>query len=371
MNSRKLNIAFRDMSILLFFILLISYDASAQSSSFLQTLLTMKDSVHLATLKPGDAIYYSHRPLTDFKDFGAPYNYGSLKIRVDSTIKMESAVVVHFSNWVPLYPELADSTHFLNTYRFYKASDILEKQGKMARMRWGLWNHWGLRSAIAVRIDSTLSQNSENGTSHNLFSCIEGETNAFEFVTTFSAQIDSVAISLQGGGTCSDRYKMSVFQYAQFKKRDIYNYFESKLGLFVSSSSFGVIQNTDQLIYDDNSYEIKGLLFNGRAYGDTTMAAYAVSNEANPKPNQVSLLRAFPNPFNPSVSIHFDLPTAGLVRLTVHDLTGRTIATLDSGFRPSGTMRKTWNASGFSSGVYVLRLQSVSGVSIKKITLVK
>ena len=73
-------------------------------------------------------------------------------------------------------------------------------------------------------------------------------------------------------------------------------------------------------------------------------------------PLAYSLGQNFPNPFNPSTVIGFDLPEAGHVSLVVYDMQGRRVADLASDHRQAGHHSVTWNASGIASGVYFARL---------------
>ena len=69
-------------------------------------------------------------------------------------------------------------------------------------------------------------------------------------------------------------------------------------------------------------------------------------------------LSVFPNPFNPSTEIRYDLPRAGHVSLRVYDLLGREVAVLKDGFVEAGTHRVTFDGSDLASGVYICRLQA-------------
>lgn len=65
----------------------------------------------------------------------------------------------------------------------------------------------------------------------------------------------------------------------------------------------------------------------------------------------------FPNPFNPATIIRFELPAASFVRLTVHDMLGRTVATLVNAPTPAGSHEVTFDAAGLASGTYIYRMQ--------------
>ena len=69
-------------------------------------------------------------------------------------------------------------------------------------------------------------------------------------------------------------------------------------------------------------------------------------------------MQNFPNPFNPSTEIKFDLPYAGEVSLIVYDILGQKVASLAAGHYAAGHHSVTWNASGQASGMYFYRLQA-------------
>ena len=85
-------------------------------------------------------------------------------------------------------------------------------------------------------------------------------------------------------------------------------------------------------------------------------------------PQDFELAQNFPNPFNPSTTIRYGIPTAGDVSLKVYNLRAEEIATLvevskEAGFHLAFWNGKTGAGQQVASGVYVYRLQ-VGGRSI-------
>ncbi|UCG55151.1 MAG: T9SS type A sorting domain-containing protein, partial [Dehalococcoidia bacterium] len=64
----------------------------------------------------------------------------------------------------------------------------------------------------------------------------------------------------------------------------------------------------------------------------------------------------YPNPFNPSTTIEFDLPKTSQVTLKIYNILGEEVATLVSDRLTAGSYSYEWNASNLSSGVYLYRL---------------
>ncbi|MCK4546180.1 MAG: VCBS repeat-containing protein [Candidatus Eisenbacteria sp.] len=89
------------------------------------------------------------------------------------------------------------------------------------------------------------------------------------------------------------------------------------------------------------------------------------------RPAVFRLDRNFPNPFNPSTTIHYSLPEAGPVRVEIFDVAGRRIAVLVDEVQTSGEKYLPWNAEGFASGIYLLRVQAGSDVGTRKMILLK
>ncbi len=100
----------------------------------------------------------------------------------------------------------------------------------------------------------------------------------------------------------------------------------------------------------------------------TTLGVKAVQQGM---PEKSSLFQSYPNPFNPTATIHFQIQQACDVSLKIYDMLGREIATLISDRRPAGTYDVVWNGEGCASGVYMYRLVAGGYHDSKKMVLVK
>lgn len=88
--------------------------------------------------------------------------------------------------------------------------------------------------------------------------------------------------------------------------------------------------------------------------------------------NQWRLEDNYPNPFNPSTTISYQLALDSQVDLSIYNLLGQRVSTLVSQKQPAGTYNVEWNASDLPSGVYFYQLQTGSGfVQSKKLVLLK
>ena len=97
---------------------------------------------------------------------------------------------------------------------------------------------------------------------------------------------------------------------------------------------------------------------------------------ASALPRAFALYPNYPNPFNPSTAIRYDLSTDGRVRLNVYDLVGQRIRQLLDGHQPAGRHQLEWdgaNENGIvvASGVYLLRLETDRGILVRKMSMIK
>ena len=88
-------------------------------------------------------------------------------------------------------------------------------------------------------------------------------------------------------------------------------------------------------------------------------------------PEQLVLHNAYPNPFNPSTIIRFDLSDIEMVSLDIFDLTGKQVASLISEYMIPGSHQIVWNPSQLSSGVYFVKLIAGNTSLNQKITYIK
>ncbi len=88
-----------------------------------------------------------------------------------------------------------------------------------------------------------------------------------------------------------------------------------------------------------------------------------------PVPEDISL-STYPNPFNSSVRIDYELPRAGDVRVSIHNTLGQQVATLFNGRANAGTHTLNWSPE-TASGVYLVKLVSGTFVTSRKILYIR
>jgi hypothetical protein len=94
-------------------------------------------------------------------------------------------------------------------------------------------------------------------------------------------------------------------------------------------------------------------------------------------PTETALSANYPNPFNPTTTINYQLATPGFVTLKLYNVLGEEVARLVDEGKDAGYYTTTWNANANASGIYYLRMNVVdetgkqSYQSVKKIVLMK
>jgi hypothetical protein len=133
-----------------------------------------------------------------------------------------------------------------------------------------------------------------------------------------------------------------------------------------SNTVVNYVFNDKDLKTGNYNYRLKQTDFNGNFTYHYLGNEVVIGN-----PSGFVLSQNFPNPFNPSTNIRYELPMAGNVTLKVYDMNGKEALTLADGFREAGYYTVQFNGNNLSSGVYYYRLQAGNFVDMKKMLLVK
>jgi len=126
--------------------------------------------------------------------------------------------------------------------------------------------------------------------------------------------------------------------------------------------------------YPDTADYVRGLFFLGWPARLPRMALGSVPVTGSAFGGAV--LRCFPNPFNPTTTVEYELAREGRARLDVYDVRGRLVVRLVDQAQARGLHRAFWaglDARGLrvSSGVYFVRLETPDGVVARKIVVAK
>ena len=128
-----------------------------------------------------------------------------------------------------------------------------------------------------------------------------------------------------------------------------------------------VIENASYLDTDDIEVIVSssaGSEINVSYSGDSS-----ITN--NISPEHYGLNKIYPNPFNPTTEIEFNLPYDSNVVLSAYDLNGREVGVIFDGFQASGIHSYQWDASNLPSGVYYIKFQFDNEIQSMKAVLMK
>jgi hypothetical protein len=87
--------------------------------------------------------------------------------------------------------------------------------------------------------------------------------------------------------------------------------------------------------------------------------------------SQSASISISPNPANPITWISFSLPAPQEATLAVYNISGAKVTTLASGLQMPGTHNYIWNASQYSSGVYIICLETGQWMEVGRVAVVK
>ncbi|MCP5063961.1 MAG: T9SS type A sorting domain-containing protein [Ignavibacteriae bacterium] len=136
--------------------------------------------------------------------------------------------------------------------------------------------------------------------------------------------------------------------------------------------------------YDDENFELKCDVTDAENTTKTAYKTVYVSSGAksqlakespstieNLLPEETKLLNNYPNPFNPTTTINYQLKENGFVTLKVYDILGKEVAELVNENKSAGYYNVTFNANNLTSGLYIYRLSVNGFVENKRMMLTK
>lgn len=140
------------------------------------------------------------------------------------------------------------------------------------------------------------------------------------------------------------------------------------------------VVNDTSFVFKDADEEAE-LYWRVRAENDAGWGDYSVERSLNwiptsiePQagiPDEFALENNYPNPFNPSTVIGYQLPDNSRVQVEVFDVLGKKVATLVNTRQQAGTYEVNFDASNLSSGVYIYRIQAGEFSQTKQMVLIK
>jgi hypothetical protein len=150
------------------------------------------------------------------------------------------------------------------------------------------------------------------------------------------------------------------------------------LAVEVHAASSGTIDGFDSKVFDEvnTMYVALGSQWNyfdngykpaDMKLGDIT----SVFSGKNSLPESYCLYGNYPNPFNPTTVIRYDIPKNSDVAINVFDILGRKVATLIDQNQNAGTYELHFDGSRLASGIYILQMKAGDFYKTHKMMLVK
>jgi len=162
-------------------------------------------------------------------------------------------------------------------------------------------------------------------------------------------------------------------------------YFMNSGGLYDPAGDYWVqttmdnvplLRSTHTAVWTGNKMIIWGgagpnsnILNSGGVYSnDSLIGIHSVSSQI---PKSYVLEQNFPNPFNPTTKIDFQITEVGMASLKIYDVLGRVVAILVNEQLKPGSYEVSFDGSNVASGMYFYKLQAGSFVETKKMVLLK
>ncbi len=125
-------------------------------------------------------------------------------------------------------------------------------------------------------------------------------------------------------------------------------------GTTTEISKYSFSDNLEKKVYSGEIlYRLLQIDFDG-----VTSFSDEISVDVSFIPTEYALHQNFPNPFNPSTTIRYDLPEASRVKLIVYNPLGEVVEEIVNEVQDVGYYEKIWNASNKASGLYIIMMQA-------------
>ena len=125
-----------------------------------------------------------------------------------------------------------------------------------------------------------------------------------------------------------------------------------------------------------NNYSWNVIVYDGNdsTYSNTyqfNLSKDITNISSNTIPNEYKLFQNYPNPFNPITKIKYSIPKNCFVQITIYDVLGREVKTIQSEYKNPGTYLIEFNGSYLNSGVYYYYIKADDYSDVKKMILIK
>ena len=181
--------------------------------------------------------------------------------------------------------------------------------------------------------------------------------------TLYGPVLGPLSLNLPGGGTIERDRTQSVPGNAPAGQ---YTY-SLHIGVFPVEVYSGDSFTFDKLESSEGAGYVGDWTNRGESFGEpSTDETKFPSN-----PSSFILHSCYPNPFNPTTAISYQLQADSYVELTIYDIQGREVARLVDGWYSAGSYETVLDGTGLSSGMYFARLTAGAHCETLKVILLK
>lgn len=179
----------------------------------------------------------------------------------------------------------------------------------------------------------------------------------------------SLIASVAGGGGSGGKFNLSFRKISAVNK-----YLTTETFTVPGTSSWNTYTSISTTAVLDSGIQIMRMsVLSATAFNLDYIilpALTSINQNNHQAPLKLQLFDNYPNPFNPSTIISFNLPSVSFVSLKIYDVVGREISTLVSNKLIKGNYSYTWNAEGLSSGIYYYQIKTDNFTETKKMILI-
>jgi len=192
------------------------------------------------------------------------------------------------------------------------------------------------------------------------------------------SHLDSVKITAPKfyGGIIEVKYDYIL----EKEKRD--NFFNSLNASVIKADTIKDIQKIDELwsiqnrsidsvVYEENRSQDRFGYVNTYRFFEQGNRIITSINKVEPIPSYYVLMNNYPNPFNPSTTISYQLPKQSKVTIRIFDILGREVATIVNEEKLAGIYSVLFEGNNLSSGIYFYQLNADDIILTKKFVLMK
>ncbi len=205
--------------------------------------------------------------------------------------------------------------------------------------------------------------------------------------TGFGIQVDSLATAIDVDDqsyiyVVLDRWRERTYEFSEFwvinlstgvvtDKIDMY--WEGGGDIYgASETSAGYYSAVDiELDEAGNVYIVHDYAWAIEKWVGSPSTEVEETNIGHQMPQQSALVENYPNPFNASTEIRYQVPQTGHVSLDVFNITGQLVERLVDREQTLGQYTVDWNAANLPSGIYLVRLQAGQEMAVAKMALVR